>query len=463
MLETHQNISISAPATFKCDFCSLCFLASSDQNLHLLDHFQRINCTICQQSIILIGNTWYGPHQHQHQNQNHNHEQHVNQDRIKSELDTNDADENRIEPLILPDFVEITPSDPFLFRNENYTPYTESFNRDAIKSENELFNDIQTDEQLAEPNHFEVDTVAPQTSDDTVDGIRGTENQIDVSNEENQMNVDDIEMKESNENQIDNPNKDLSESDDETNAADEKKRRKFCNICNKQFTCGTGFKYHMNIHLGIKYSCDLCDKSYTDKRHLNSHKLTHELKEQIDGDIDDYVEVPVGKKTKLTKEQLNNLLCPICNRTFTLRKSLRDHFAQHNRSRYGCKWCKKTFRDVNSYKRHRLAIHKNEPPNKKTPTIEVTVRNLGDEENVQNAIDWVCEYCNNDFEFELRLAKHIIKEHHVDKPEHSCNICGAKFNHPNELLAHMRAHPESTQHKCTSDGCQQGFRYRFVF
>lgn len=230
-----------------------------------------------------------------------------------------------------------------------------------------------------------------------------------------------------------------------------------CKICKKKFVCKTGLKYHMNLHLGLKpFECDVCERSFADKRNLTAHKKIHKPLPDI---IDDFMEI-VNDKVVLSTEQLNTLVCPICDRSFGSKNGLRYHVGVHDKEKYLCKLCGKKFREKSNYDRHRIT-HKNEIESQVVP--ELSIRDYDDthRENEQNvAIDWVCEYCNGDFEFEIRLARHILKEHDETKTEHLCNICEQRFSLPNELLMHMRAHPESTQYKCNYQDCTQGFCYK---
>lgn len=177
--------------------------------------------------------------------------------------------------------------------------------------------------------------------------------------------------------------------------------------------------------------------------------ITHEL--------NDYLQVD-GVKLILTEQQLDTLTCPTCAKTFYTVTGLKCHIKVHETPKFQCKLCDKVFSDVNNYKRHRSISHTNVRPDEPQT---VSIQNYDDVvTNSALAVDWICEYCNSDFEFEIRLAKHIIKEHNEDKPEHLCNICDSKFDQLNDLLMHMRAHPESVQHKCTIAGCEQGFAYK---
>lgn len=48
--------------SFKCDFCPKTFHAEDNFNGHVLEHFERKNCTDCNKFVILIGSKWYELH-----------------------------------------------------------------------------------------------------------------------------------------------------------------------------------------------------------------------------------------------------------------------------------------------------------------------------------------------------------------------------------------------------------------
>ncbi|XP_055295739.1 zinc finger protein 62 homolog isoform X2 [Sitodiplosis mosellana] len=233
-----------------------------------------------------------------------------------------------------------------------------------------------------------------------------------------------------------------------------------CEICNKRIVCRTGLKYHMNIHRGLKpYVCDVCGRAFSDKRNRNEHKKRH-LPTKC-ANPNDYIEID-GVEIILTKEQLAKLECPICNRNFSNRKVLKRHLETHQGKEYKCKLCDKSYARVHQYRWHRRIAHADIDviPGETVEQEELCIEDYEDGMNASIPIDWMCEYCNLDFEFEMWLAKHIMKEHNEEKQEHPCNICEEKFRQPHDLLLHMRGHPESYQHKCSFDGCGQGFAFK---
>ncbi|XP_031618752.1 zinc finger protein 271-like [Contarinia nasturtii] len=566
-----QNGSIGRDV-FKCDICAYAFRTSDDsedRKIHILQHFQQMFCTVCQQTLIRIGDTWYSEHS------GHN--------LAKTEPNIDDYNERNAEPMIIShDFNAISSndgstkcrnqeagnvSDPIfcaadcdnnsinpvdVFKEEEeeevtFSDFIELKPEEITHNESTHQDDSNeiVDNQVEEDNEASVDNPIEKDVDDTRNKPFGCAscdksyatrrtliNHINKYNHRmpemfytaksckrytkssateirnwkcKYCNVDfefeislaehiiaqhrknskvpsvlrnnstasrgenTLEKNQSSRSSINPEDLFSDDSDANSNHEDEDKieteqkaktgeKRLICDVCNKELFCRTGFKYHMNLHLGIKpYACDQCDKAFTDKRHLNKHKKSHL---PITHELNDYLEVD-GVKTILTEHQLKLLVCPICNKRFYTISGLKCHVKVHETPKFKCKICDKVFSDVSNYKRHRSISHKNVGPDENMVQEEVSIRSYGDVVlNSTIAIDWICEYCNGDFEFEIRLAKHIIKEHSDEKTEHLCNICDCKFSQLNNLLMHMRAHPESVQHKCTFDGCEQGFAYK---
>lgn len=81
-----------------------------------------------------------------------------------------------------------------------------------------------------------------------------------------------------------------------------------CDICKAEFT-PKGFKAHMQIHAEnrVKYSCELCDKTFLTQTSLKLHLEWHDNPDQ-------------------------RFSCKICKKQFTRLTNLKTHTKTHNLS-----------------------------------------------------------------------------------------------------------------------------------
>lgn len=83
-----------------------------------------------------------------------------------------------------------------------------------------------------------------------------------------------------------------------------------------------------------RHTCDVCNKRFTRKEHLDHHKVTHS-----------------GEKP---------FKCDVCLKAFSLKSNLQTHKLIHTQPRrFACSWpgCKKTFNQKMHLKRHCDCIH----------------------------------------------------------------------------------------------------------
>lgn len=356
------NIFISVENDFKCEICLHSSRTADERNVHIiLQHFQQMFCTFCEQTLIRIGDNWYGKHS------DHN--------PIKTESNIDDCNEHSVEPTIISDFIAVNPTDDAQCReaSNECDPILSTVECDNIVNPVDVFKT----EKVALPDFIELkpveivhsenidqnelnDTVGNHDEDKVNKSIAEEADNggrkklskkrfqcascdkkyairrnlmihvkkcnhtmpsihISMASEsykERSSNDAEVETwkckqcnmdfkcessfaehvvaqhgKSSNISSVStssNCTGNISEmvqcavedalSDDSTtnikNVADKiETRRKattlICGVCNKQLSCPSGFKAHMNSHLGIKYKCEHCDRAFAGKSFTN--------------------------------------------------------------------------------------------------------------------------------------------------------------------------------------------------
>lgn len=159
-----------------------------------------------------------------------------------------------------------------------------------------------------------------------------------------------------------------------------------CFICNKQFSRNSSLVWHVQLHeMSLNtnsktsesgkenehvknglHKCYICKNSFQSISNLTEHVISH-------GEVQ-FVDVDMNKCK--TSDEVENILCKICNQKFGDVTSLKMHFAQEHKDHlfsleenciidtpecqndeYMCDLCDRLFPGVESLKQHIVAVH----------------------------------------------------------------------------------------------------------
>lgn len=195
----------------ECEFCSMEFRTRTAWNQHIIQHFKQRSCPDCGNTLIRVGDVWYGPHTNQACCQN-----------ITTEIIT---EVQNTEEIILPDFVEVKPEEIY-----------------DVAVESDVDNDI-FDEATA---HSDAHTSSDETQPYSMKQLKK-----DI-NAEKSAAIPTTQL---------------------TSLTEEQLQKRRCPICQKVIVNKQNLLCHINIHNGIKpFTCPVCKKSFAHIRNLVRHK-----------------------------------------------------------------------------------------------------------------------------------------------------------------------------------------------
>nr|CAI5861254.1 unnamed protein product [Callosobruchus analis] len=184
-----------------------------------------------------------------------------------------------------------------------------------------------------------------------------------------------------------------------------------CRHCQKQFTTRSACTSHTQRHLGKRFPCELCGRSYYTKQHLKEHLDSH-----------------LDKQT---------YLCSVCGKGCKQKSGLAYHMLLHtDEKKYQCTYCARQFRMLQSLRRHERT-HTGEKPFQ----CRFCDRPFGSKsevaahENTHTGFrPYLCKFCHKGFTKTYNLKLHLLQH----SGPHACHICDRSFIQNPILLWHYR-------------------------
>ncbi|XP_065092665.1 gastrula zinc finger protein XlCGF26.1-like [Ochlerotatus camptorhynchus] len=176
------------------------------------------------------------------------------------------------------------------------------------------------------------------------------------------------------------------------------------------------------------------------------------------------------------------LLCPVCNKLFGTRKTLRQHSRIHQKRdsrKFKCSFCEKAFNYGHHLRIHETTHTKEKPFPCSTCGKTFASKDRLTNHQLQHADDFKhnCELCTGSFRFRKALKMHCILKHDaaVDKFDPiKCDKCGKELYSQSAASAHLKgpcgndvctsmdsekvAERDRKDHTC--DQCSRAFRSR---
>ncbi|WAR18146.1 ZN665-like protein [Mya arenaria] len=214
---------------------------------------------------------------------------------------------------------------------------------------------------------------------------------------------------------------------------------KRCQFCNMEFRHMSILERHLRIHTGEKpFKCPICERGFTRNSSMKRHYLTEIklLSKYIYKSLRNPVLIVSAslRRCQFCEKEFRHLSllkrhmrthtgekpfkCPVCERGFTQKTSMRVHLFISSRQ---CKFCGKAFRHISLLERH-VRIHTGEKP-------------------------FQCPVCEQGFTWKSSMKRHLFTAHE----EHFtslCTFCGRYLPSPSLLARHVRVHTGERPFKC---------------
>ncbi|XP_011505269.1 PREDICTED: zinc finger protein 382-like [Ceratosolen solmsi marchali] len=212
-------------------------------------------------------------------------------------------------------------------------------------------------------------------------------------------------------------------------------RPHICQTCGKAFRQQSALYIHSRCHLPEnmknRFPCDQCEKRFSTKPNLVTHKRIH--------------------------SGVRNFTCDQCGKSFIQKGNLEAHFLTHSADKpYSCSQCSKAFKTPLQLKKHET-VHTGAKPHQ-CAICGRTFREKGtlrEHHRIHTgAMPFSCEFCGKCFRFKGILTTH--RRQHTGERPYSCLECQHHFtNWPNYNKHMKRRHGINTSHSKHQQPSQQ--------
>ena len=230
-----------------------------------------------------------------------------------------------------------------------------------------------------------------------------------------------------------------------------------CDRC--EITFKSKFLLRGHLHkMHRQFVCDLCGKMFPDENSINFHKEAHRL-----GNLQ---LVTVSPKTHLQSNTDCMLLeCQLCEKTFLNKRGLASHMKKHNGvTHHICDLCNKTFLHESNFLEHlqrhsieKLLSPKHECQDQIQQEQVTNVCQISDKTSANNGMlkchlkthseveTFKCHACDLEFTSNYKLQLHLRGR---CEKLFLCLQCNVAFPNNDNLLNHMSTHTSGSMFQC---------------
>lgn len=223
-----------------------------------------------------------------------------------------------------------------------------------------------------------------------------------------------------------------------------------CNICpDKQFATRNELTEHqVDVHyvspayLDRPFVCSQCDKGFGRFEQLRKHVEKHP---EVD---------PASILSKFEADDKAKFSCPICERSYTRVEKLDMHMFTHDNVPFHCDFCDEGFTSRRDQKYHQDVCEAETVliPCSQCDRLFISQRLLALHMDEHNEQTFPCTICGTCFDTRITLNQHCRTKH--DKP-FQCTECGKQLSRQDKLDDHMKKH---SGYPCRD--CNQKFKTR---
>lgn len=202
-----------------------------------------------------------------------------------------------------------------------------------------------------------------------------------------------------------------------------------CQLCNKTFSTERHLQTHLNSHSELQFPCEYCGKIYPSLYRLKRH---------------------------IKRAHIPNV-CDDCGAIFYDRAMYTRHRKQHNEDKPAqCTFCGKNFDKQKNLSEHIRLQHKEDGNVHKCDLCEKCFINASLLKNHIKTHDkcFKCKFCPKLFSSRYNLETHSVT--HTGEKNHKCAICGNVYSTKTSLKNHVATHSDARNFKC--DQCPKLFK-----